>query len=877
MDAEDRTTRAQADPAPDRLSRFTSREIALLGLMAALWGVIEITVGGMIKTWHVPFGGSFLASFGVVILLTARGSVPRKWSSLLIGIVAAGVRFASGFGGAVFAALGIVAEALIVELVLSVGPEPRRRDRMLAGVLAVCWALVHPFVVQGYIAGLGPEKVYSFTVGLIAGQESISSAQAVLVFASVIGFHIVLGIIAVLFVDRIILAPYMRARRSSGADDVRSGAGAAREGAAERKRRSGGTRPGTLVVMLALAAAMAIGASDARAQQSESSRVAAGVGPADVYWLLPEFTVVGSRLFGPYAVFELDSEAVQESGAEDLSEALELIPGMVVRTNSRGEAKLSTRGLTEREMVVLVDGVPISDPYTGAVNTAMVLSGAIGKVSVTKGPAASVYGANALGGVVEVTTPGDSRSGFGYLLSTGTDGRYSGFVSGGGRVGRVHLAGGVAANGGSGFGLPDSYTAEQWEDGGKRDYSRREDVFAWGRASWDVTRTAKASVSVQFADGRRDVPASTNSSRPRFWRFPFWRETRTVGSFAWKPSESLVVESKVFYGTNDNQLAAYSDFERTQRRWLSSVSNRVYGGYVYTETDALAGHRVSGGLNVKRDVASRQSDVGEEWRDAEATTASLFGQDVFEVGERNLVAVAVNADAMEGEGVSLLRVNPQASWSRRLPASSTLRVLVGMKTRFPTLKEWFSPEIGNPDLRPETSTSVEAELSRRTPGGSRLSLLVFEQWVEDMIVSTGAGDQARNLGSVTSWGAELGVHHRLASFLDLDLSFAMTSARDTESGTDVPLVPKTMVTALATYSHGGATALARVTRVGSRPDGGGGLPPYVVMDVRGIYETPWGDVFVGAENVFDVLYEDEEGFPQPGRSIEIGIMRELYR
>ena len=66
-----------------RRTRFTSREIALLGLMAALWGVIEITVGGMIKTWHVPFGGSFLSTFGVVILLTARGSVPRKWSSIL--------------------------------------------------------------------------------------------------------------------------------------------------------------------------------------------------------------------------------------------------------------------------------------------------------------------------------------------------------------------------------------------------------------------------------------------------------------------------------------------------------------------------------------------------------------------------------------------------------------------------------------------------------------------------------------------------------------------------------------------------------------------------------------------------------------------------
>ncbi len=859
---------AQSEPAGARGHvRFTSREIALLGLMAALWGVIEITVGGMIKTWHIPFGGSFLSTFGVVILLTARGSVPRRWSSILIGVVAAGVRLASGFGGAVFAAIGIVAEALIVELVLSLWPSSRLRARMLAGILAVTWAMVHPFVVQGYMAGLGPAKVYSFTIGLIVGQESLSSGQAMLVFLSLVLVHAALGVCAVLFVDRIILAPYARAHRSMGTggrDDDGGGP-------------SGGGGNAAALVVLVAALLLTAFVPGAQAQQSESSRVAAGVGPAGMYWLLPEFTVVGSRLFGPYSVFEMESEDIQQAGANNLSDALSLVPGMVVRTNSRGEAKLSTRGLAEREIVVLVDGVPIADSYTGSVNTAMVLSGAIGKINVTKGPVASVYGANALGGIIEVTTAGSKRTGMGYLLSAGSDGGYSGFVSGGGSVGRVHLTGGLAANGGSGFGLPDSYTAERWEDGGTRDYSAREDIFAWGRASWKPARSVDASLSMQVADGRRDVPASTSADRPRFWRFPYWRETRTIGSVGWKPSDAMLVEGKVFYGTNDNELAAYSDFERTDRRWLSSVSNRVYGGYVYSELDASARQRLSAGLNIKRDVASLQSDIGEEWRNHEAMTMSLFGQDVVALGRDDLVGVAVNADAMVGEGVSLVRVNPQASWSRRLPADYTLRILGGMKTRFPTLKEWFSLEIGNPDLRPEMSTSVEAEIARRVPGGSRLSVLVFEQWVKDMIVSAGGGDPCRNVGSVTSWGAEVGARHSFSRELDVDLSVAMTSARDSRSGADVPYVPKTMLVALATYSRGPATCLARVTRVGSRPESNGdGLPPYVLMDLRGTYATAWGDFFVGVENALDVLYEDEEGFPQAGRRFEFGVMRELY-
>lgn len=849
-----------------RSPRFTNREIALLGLMAALWGVIEITVGGMIKTWHIPFGGSLLSTFGVVILMTARGSVPRRWSSILVGVVAAAIRLVSGFGGAVFAAIGILAEALIVELVLSLWPSWRLRARLLAGVLAVMWALAHPFVVQGYLAGLGPARVYSFTIGLIAGQESLSSGQALLVFLSLMLVHAVLGVCAVLFVDRIILAPYTRARRSDGRGGGPGGSGA----------QSGAGRTTLLLVLAVVLAAGTFG--DAVAQQSESSRIAAGAGPSSAYWLLPEFTVVGSRLFGPYSVYELESDDVRETGADNLADALGLVPGMVVRTNSRGESKLSTRGLAEREIVVLIDGVPISDPYTGAVNTAMVLSGAIGTVSVTKGPAVSVYGANAMGGVIEVTTAGaDNRSGIGYLLSTGSDGRYSGYVSGGGSVGLFHLSGGLAANGGDGFGLPESYSAEQWEDGGTRDYSGRDDLFAWGRAAWKMGERADASVSVQVADGRWDVPASTSSGRPRFWRFPYWRETRAIGSLAYRPNDASVVETKFFFGTNDNQLAAYSDFERTNRRWLSSVSNRVYGGYVFAQTDALTRQRVSGGVNVKRDLASLQSDIGAEWRDHEATTMSLFGQDVIAIGRDDLVAVALNADAMVGEDVSLVRINPQASWSRRLPADLTGRVLWGMKTRFPTLKEWFSPEIGNPDLKPELSTSVEGEIARRFDGGSRLSLLLFRQWVTDMIVSAGSGDPCRNVGSVESWGAEFGARRRVTREFEVGLSVGMTSARDTETNAEVPLVPKTMIVADATYTRGPVTGTTRVTRVGSRPAWGAeGLPPYVLMDVRAMLETSWGDFFVGAENVFDVLYEDEVGFPQPGRRFEFGVMRELY-
>ncbi len=854
-------------PSASERTPFASREIALLGLMAALWGVIEITVGGMIKSWHIPFGGSFLSTFGVVVLLTARASVPRRWSSILVGLSAAGIRFVSGFGGAsaAFAALGIATEAMIVELVLSFSP-PRRRSRYLAGALAVLWSLVHPFIVQGYIAGYGPRAVLQFTVGFIANQANPGSLQTILAFAFLIVVHVALGVSAVMFVDRILLAPSARARRAES------------ESRRSDRERSRGTGGGAAALLLAVGILASVSAP-ATAQQTDPSRIHSGdgIGPSDAFYSLPELTVYGTRLFGPYSVFQLSASDIEEVGAENLSQALEMVPGMVVRTNSRGEAKLSTRGLADRELVVLVDGVPISDPYTGAVNPSMVLAGALGSVRVTKGPAASVYGANALGGVVEVTTVADDRSGLGYRLATGSDGHYSGYVSGGGRVGPVHLVGGVAANGREGYTLPESYSAETWEDGGVRDYSGNEDLLGWGRASWKMGPRTDASISLQVADGRRDAPASTNADRPRFWRFPYWREVRAIGSIGFRPTDDLFVESKIYYGTNDNELAAYSDFERTDRMWLSTVSNRAFGGYAYSEYGGVEGHRISGGLNVRGDIARLQGDAGEEWRRYESTTASVYGQDVVTLTEVDRLAIALNTDMMAGEGRSLLRLNPQAAWTRSLGNGFSVRTLVGMKTRFPTLKEWFSTEIGNPDLVPERSTSFELELTKRTRGGSRVSILGFTQSVQDMIVSAGKGSPAENIGEVSCWGTELGVMHKLSPGLDLEISLAMTSARDVETNELVPLVPRTAATFLATYRVGRGTYVARMVRVGSRYDEMvGTLDPYYLVDLRSEFATAWGDIFVGVDNVLDSLYEDEDGFPQPGRSFEVGIARDLF-
>jgi len=846
-------------------SRFTTRDITLLGLLAALWVIVEIAVGGMVKGWRLPFGGALLSAFGVVVLLTARAGVPRRWSSLLLGIAVAGLRFASGVTGAMFAAIGIFAEALIVEIILSPAHPEGRIRRSVAGGTAVLWAFVHPFLVQGYVAGLGPAKVYGFTIGLLTGGKPWGSPEATLAVLLLVLVHIALGVVAVLLVDIALLAPLTRARDFASAR--RAG----------EKRRSSDVR---LRCALLVAAAGALLGSASNARGTETARPRDVGLSSDAYsdiYVLPEVAVTATRLSGPYSVYELDAIDIRTSAPKDLSDVLEMVPGVVVTMNSRGEPEISTRGMTEREIVVLVDGVPISDPYTGDVCLRSLLGGALGSVRVTKGPAASVYGANALGGIVEVTTAGRGLEGLSYSVSTGSDQRYSGYASAGARMGDIHLSGGVSTDGRSHFSLPESYVAEQWESGGARDYSSSDDVFLWGTGTWTIREETEASLTFQVSDGRREVPASTDSDRPRFWSFPFLRESRTVGAVTWRPADGLLLEGRAFYSTNDNRLVAYRDSGRTETKWVSTVSNRAFGGYVYSELRTLRRNRLSGGINARRDVARLQSDKGLKWRQYEATTTSVFGQDVIAIGAADRLTVAANLDLMSGEDRRLASFNPQAAWTHDFGGGLAIRFLSGLKTRFPTLKEWFSTEIGNPELESERAVSTEVEFSRMTAGGSRASLLAFEQRVRDMIVSTGSGDPARNIGSVTTRGAELGVRHRLNDDLAVDVALAMARARDDGSGLDVEYVPRTTARLAVQYSTGPWTLAGDLTRIGSRRGRyDDELPPHVVVDSRAGLRTKLGTFFARVENLFDELYEDERGFPQAGRSFEIGVMRDLH-
>lgn len=125
--------------------KLSTRELVTVAVFGTLWGVVEISMGSVLKSLNIPFSGIVLATMGLIIALVGRVFVPKKGSTIFIGVVAMLLKLFSIGGVILGPMIGIITEALVAEIVLALSGKPRRVSFMLTGALAVTWVLVQPF------------------------------------------------------------------------------------------------------------------------------------------------------------------------------------------------------------------------------------------------------------------------------------------------------------------------------------------------------------------------------------------------------------------------------------------------------------------------------------------------------------------------------------------------------------------------------------------------------------------------------------------------------------------------------------------------------------------------------------------------------------
>ena len=176
--------------------KLTTRNLVTLAVFAALWGLSEISLGSVLKALDLPFSGATLAAIGMLIALTARLFVPRRGTTLFIGVTVMILKLFSIGSIIIGPMIGIFMEAVLAEVVLSFFPRPSLPAFLLAASSALLWVFAQPFITGVLLFGRDLFTIWLDLLDLGGLLFGLHAAAAGWIVAILVAIHILIGNLA---------------------------------------------------------------------------------------------------------------------------------------------------------------------------------------------------------------------------------------------------------------------------------------------------------------------------------------------------------------------------------------------------------------------------------------------------------------------------------------------------------------------------------------------------------------------------------------------------------------------------------------------------------------------------------------------------------
>ena len=563
------------------------------------------------------------------------------------------------------------------------------------------------------------------------------------------------------------------------------------------------------------------------------------------------------------AVEVIDRAAIERSQARSLPDLLRGRAGISL-ANQGGAGKLTTlflRGSESDHVLVLVDGVRIGSSTSGLASLQDLPIELIERVEVVRGPRSSLYGADAIGGVIQVFTRRPA-GGFAPRLSVGggSQGLHEFGAGFGGRGARGWFAAdysfrrseGIDACRGIGF--PDFAGCGTDAPDPDRDGYLSDSLSL--RAGTDLIDTLSLEGHALRAEGENDYDGD------------FVDRSETVqqvvgGTLRWRPSDAVAIE--LVGGRNHD---ASDDFLRG-----------VFSGAFATDRDTAT-------LQGDFTLAPRQVvSVGFDWLRDRAEYGDAFSAYTAVRGNRAAFAQYQGTFGAQSLQASVRRddndqfgghTTGSAAWGIGFADRWRVTASYGTAFKAPTFNELYYPFFGNPALQPETSDTWELGLAYR---GERFKVRLdgYRTQVDDLISFDASLFLANNIERARLHGAELAVD---TTWLDWTVA-ASASVAESENlvgfnaGKQLPRRARHSARIDLDRSFGNLRVGLTGAGEGARYDDAGNtrrVGGHATLDLRAeIALTAAWRLQARLANVFDQRYETVSFYNQPGREWFLGV------
>ncbi|MFH7319582.1 TonB-dependent receptor domain-containing protein [Desulfurivibrio sp. D14AmB] len=554
------------------------------------------------------------------------------------------------------------------------------------------------------------------------------------------------------------------------------------------------------------------------------------------------------------AVTVITREEIERGQYQSLADALAAVPG--VQFNRRGGLGKTTginlRGTATTHTLVLIDGLRVGSATMGEAALQHIPLSQIERIEVVRGPRSTLYGSDAVGGVIHIFTrkAGDEQQGS-VAVGGGSHGTHEVRAALSGPYGDSHYSVGLSHLGSRGF---DAQANDVPTPSG------------WGNTPNQPDR-----------DGYREAAASLRLGH----RFSPGNEVEVYGLYSAGTNEfDGTPEETDFRQQNlglNLQLRPLAFWDITLRGGESrdegkNFFNGVFFSHFNTKKEQLAWQNdlligASQLLTMGVDYLKDRINSSDSYdRDSRHTTG-YYLQHRIDLGPHDLLTGVRHEDNQQFGTHNTYNV----AYGLRLPRNLRLTASYGTAFRAPTFNDLYSPWGGNPALEPEKSKSYELAL-RQQYGSGYWRLGVFRTEIDNMIAwaDTGGGIWLpSNINQARIDGLELESGHRLSRVWQLAATLTLLDPQDRESGNQLIRRSKRMATIDLDGDFGRWRAGTALRTYSSRYEDTANtvkLSGYTIVNLRAEYDLLDNLLLQGKiDNLFDKEYQEVATYNTPGR------------
>ena len=560
------------------------------------------------------------------------------------------------------------------------------------------------------------------------------------------------------------------------------------------------------------------------------------------------------------SVSVITAEDIEVQGVNFVLDAIATAPGVTINQNGTfgGSASVRIRGASSEQTLVLIDGVVVNDPTSpgGGYNFAQLDTESIERIEILKGPQSTLWGTDAIGGVVSIITkrpePGLGATGFvEYGSFDYTRGGAS--ANGANEMGDFRIA--ATALGVNGISKADSANGNLEDDA-------FDSLTLSGRGGLNLPGGARFDATVLWTDGSNEFDSFTGGAQGNVG------DGDEIGNLE-QVNGNVSLKVPLFSGRLENLfLVGYTDIKRRNIR--NGAQSFAADGDRFTlryQGNATLSEQHSIAFGAEREKSDNRGDT--------TSINGFFGLYEFKPIEDLTFTGGIRVDdhqrfGSETTGRVAAAYNPtdeitlRASWGQGFKAPSI----------FQTTFFCCGATEPNSDLQPETSSAFDLGAEwRSADGATQVGITYFNQDTENQIDFSFAVGGYQNISVVDSQGIELFVSQQVFDWLNVAANYAYI---DSEDGTGAKLsrVPAHTADVTVSLDPEGPLSGAMLFRYNGPEENTNGttLDGWLRVDMTARYEVTENiEAYGRVENLFDTNYQQILGYGTPGVSGTMGL------